>query len=255
MRPQKWWSIVLTMGLAMVLSPIVAQAGPHRASNRHVNRQAFHRSQPRGSANRWRSQPHRWQQSRGNAYARRGVQRQRNQYRNAYGYNWQNRQRHQSRGWQSQARNRQQYRERAVGWNGARYQRQQHPGRAYGWNEQNRQWRQAERNAWGRQGQPRSWQQPQRQAVGWNGQQPQWQQHRQSSGQGYRTGNQRYQSPSQNQENARPSYTPISYSGSHQASSTSSGTYNNTTNSSGQWGRSHGTQSSGSSNQVPTVSH
>ena len=85
MRPERWWSVILTMGLFMALSPLSAQAGPNRTfapqPNRQaftqpqprafapqVNRQAFTPSQPRAFANGWNSQPHQWQQPRGNAY-------------------------------------------------------------------------------------------------------------------------------------------------------------------------------------------
>ena len=30
MRPERWWSVILTMGLFMALSPLSAQAGPNR---------------------------------------------------------------------------------------------------------------------------------------------------------------------------------------------------------------------------------
>jgi hypothetical protein len=205
MRLQRWWRVILSLGLFMGLTPLNAQAGPHRTFAPQPNRQAFTRPQPRAFANGWQGRPQQWQQTRGNAY----------------GWNGQNRQWHQPRwnaaGWQGQSHNWQQRRGQAVGWNGGRSQWQQHPENV----------------------------------AGWNGP------HRQSSGQEYRPGYQQFQSPNQNQENSRPAFTPIGYSGTHQAPSISTGSFTAPSNPSGQWSRSypqsgfHGPQSSGSSHQVP----
>jgi hypothetical protein len=249
MRPERCWSVILTMGLFMgLMIPLNAQAGPNRTFAPQPNRQAFTRPQPRACApqvnrqsfnrpqprpNGWNGQPHQWQQPRGHAYGWQGHQRQWD-HRNAYG----------RQGWQ------------------------QPRGQATGWNGQDRQWRQPQRNAHGWQGQPRNWQQqqPRGQSVGWNGERSRWQQHpengasgpqhRQSSGQGDRPGYQHSQSPNQNQESSRPAYTPIGYSGTHQTPSASPGSFTGSSNASGPWGRSnpqsgfHGPQSSGSSHQV-----
>jgi hypothetical protein len=225
MRPERWWTVILTMGLFMGLSPLNAQAGPNRTfapqPNRQaftrpqprafapqVNRQAFSRPQPRAVANGWNRQPHQWQQPRGNAH-----------------------------GWNGQHRQWQQPRGNAYGWNG--HQRQGDHRNAHGWNGPDRQWRQ-----------PHNGQHPRGQAAGWNGQQ-----HRQSSGPGHRAGYQQSQSPNQNQESSHRSYTPIGYSGTRP--SVTSGAFTAPSNSSGQRGRSysqsgfHNPQSSGSSHQAP----
>ena len=127
MRLERWWSVILAMGLFMGLSPMNAQAGPNRnfapQPNRQactrpqprafapqVNRQVFNRPQPRAFANGWNSQPHQWQQPRG----------------------------------------------QACGWNGQNRQWQQPRGNDRGWNGQQPQW--DHRNAYGRN--DHQWQQP-----------------------------------------------------------------------------------------------
>ncbi len=76
MRRERWWSVILTMGLFMALSPLSSQAGPNRPFALQPNRQAF--TQPRPNAN---------------AYGSNGQNRQGQQpYGNAYGWNGQNRQ-------------------------------------------------------------------------------------------------------------------------------------------------------------------
>ena len=110
MSLQRWWSVILTMGLFMALSPLSAQAGPNRTfapqPNRQaftapqprafapqVNRQAFTAPQPCASANGWNSQPRQWQPPRGNTYGWNGQNRQWNQpHNNANGWNGQHRQ-------------------------------------------------------------------------------------------------------------------------------------------------------------------
>ena len=52
MRPERWWSVILTLGLFMALSPLSAQAGPNRSFAPQPNRQAFNRPQPRGQCQR-----------------------------------------------------------------------------------------------------------------------------------------------------------------------------------------------------------
>jgi hypothetical protein len=120
MSLQRWWSVILSMGLFMALSPLSAQAGPNRTfapqPNRQafnapqprafapqVNRQAFNAPQQRTSANGWNSQPRQWQPPRGNTYGWNGQHRQWNQPHN-----------------------------NANGWNGQHRQGNQHPGHAYG---------------------------------------------------------------------------------------------------------------------------
>ncbi len=97
MRPKRWWSVILTMGLVMALSTLSAQAGPNRPfaprSNRH-----FTPPQPRAHTNGWNRQPHRWQQPRGHAYGWNGQNRQWQQpHRNAFGWNGHQRQWNQHR--------------------------------------------------------------------------------------------------------------------------------------------------------------
>ena len=72
MRSERWWSVILSLGLFMVLSPLSAQAGPNRSFAPQGNRQAFARPQPRGHAPRnatvWNlRQPQHYQQPRGHA--------------------------------------------------------------------------------------------------------------------------------------------------------------------------------------------
>ena len=50
MRSERWWSVILSLGLFMVLSPLSAQAGPNRSFTPQGNRQAFAPPQPRGHA-------------------------------------------------------------------------------------------------------------------------------------------------------------------------------------------------------------
>jgi hypothetical protein len=128
MRPEKWWSIILALALFMALIPLTAQARPHRAYARHVNRQAFHRPRPRAYAHRGRSQPHRWQQPRGYARGWHGRNRQWQRPRGrAYGWNTHPRQ------WQ--------LRHNAYGFNGRPGPRQ-HYRNAYRQNDHRRQWHQ-----------------------------------------------------------------------------------------------------------------
>jgi len=75
MKLERWWSVILTMGLCMALSSVSAQAGSNRPvatqANRQVctqpqprafapqvNRQAFTSSQQSAQANGWNGQPH-----------------------------------------------------------------------------------------------------------------------------------------------------------------------------------------------------
>jgi hypothetical protein len=131
MRTERWWSVILTVGLFMALSPMSAQAGPNRSFAPQPNRQAFTRPQPRafapqanhraftppqarGHVNAWNRQPHHYQQPRGHAYGWNGHNRQGHQPRgNAYGWNGHNRQGHHPQG-------------NAYGWNG--HQRSQNGG-------------------------------------------------------------------------------------------------------------------------------
>ena len=88
MRPERWWTVILTMGLFMALSPTSAQAGPNRPIAPQPNRQAFTPPQPRGHVNNFHSQPHHWQQPPGQAYGWHGQNRQWHQpYGHAYGWN------------------------------------------------------------------------------------------------------------------------------------------------------------------------
>ena len=128
MRPKSWWSVILTMGLFMALSPLSAQAGPNRSFASQPHRQAFTPSQPRNFANGLHSQPHRFQQPPGHAYGWNGQHRQWNQPNgHAYGWNHQNRQWHQPYG-------------HAYGWNG--HQRWDQHRNVYGRNGQQHQWQQ-----------------------------------------------------------------------------------------------------------------
>ena len=217
MKPLRWWSVILALGLFMGLSPLNAQAGPNRTFAPQVNRRAFSRPQPHAFNHGRNNQPYQCQQVRGNAYGWNGYQRQAQQHPGrAFGWHGQDRQWRQPQrnayGWQGQARNWQQPRGQAVGWNGTRSQRQ-----------------------------PNN-------VAGWNGQQ-----HRGSSDQGY----QQFPSPNQNQASSRPSYTPIGYSGTRQVPTVSSGSYTYPSNASAQRDRSHpqagfqGPQSSGSISPVP----
>ena len=52
MRPKIWWSVVLTMGLCMALSPVSAQAGSNRPVATQANRQVCTQPQPRAFAPR-----------------------------------------------------------------------------------------------------------------------------------------------------------------------------------------------------------
>ncbi len=125
MRPERWWSVILTMGLFMALSPLSAQAGPNRTFAPQPNHQAFTRPQRRAFANGWNSQPRHCQPPRGNAY----------------GWNGQNR----PPG-------------NAYGWNDRQRQWYQHRN-AYGQNDHRGQWYQ-QRNAYGANDYQRQWQQP-----------------------------------------------------------------------------------------------
>ena len=149
MRSERWWSVILSLGLFMVLSPLSAQAGPNRSFAPQPNRQAFSPAQSRGHANNWNRQPQHYQQPRGHANT---WNRQPHHYQqprgHAYGWNGQNRQWHQPRG-------------NAYGWNGHNRQGHQPQGNAYGWNNHQRsQWDQ-HRNAYGRNDHqwqpPRNW--------------------------------------------------------------------------------------------------
>lgn len=176
MSPQRWWSVILTMGLFMALSPLSAQAGPNRPFAPQPNRQAFtppqacgnvfgqaHQGQPpRGNAYGWNGQNRQWQQPRGNAYGWNGRNRQWNQQRNADG-----RYDHQ-RQW-DQRRN------------------------EYGRNDHRREWDQR-RDAYRRNDHQGQWNQ-QRNAYGQNNHQGQWQQPGSSIAQGGRPGNPQFQPP------------------------------------------------------------
>ena len=84
MRREKWWSVILTMGLFMALSPLSSQAGPNRPFALQPNCQAF--TQPRPNANAYGSngQNRQWQQPYGNAYGWNGQNRQWVDHRNDY---------------------------------------------------------------------------------------------------------------------------------------------------------------------------
>ena len=114
MRPRRWWSVILTLGLFMALSPLSAQAGPNRAFARQPNRQAFTPHQPRAHTNGWNRQPYQRQQVRGHTYGWNGQNRQWNQPR---GHTY---------GWNGNRRPGDQYRN-AYGRNARQYQWQQPP--------------------------------------------------------------------------------------------------------------------------------
>jgi hypothetical protein len=212
MRPEKWWSVILTMALFMVLIPLSAQAGPHRAVGRHVNRQAFHRPQPRAFANRRRSQPHRWQQPRGNAY-----------------------------GWHGRNRQWQQPRGHAYGWNAQPRQWQQRRHNTYGWNGRPGPWQQR-RNAYGQNDHRRQWQS--RNVYGHNDRQRQWQQPRSGIAQGDRRGNRQFHAPNvAQQNNPGNSYNRVGYPSQAQSPNIaprSSGSYPNAKIPAGQFSRHSG---------------
>ena len=146
MRPRRWWSVILTLGLCMALSPLSSQAGPNRAFAGQPNRRAFTSPQPRAHTNGWNRQPYQRQQVRGQTHGWNGHNRQ-----------WQHQRAHTNR-WNSQPHR----------WNQPR-------GNAYGWNGQNRQWNQPRRNAYGWNGNQRPGVQH-RNAYGRNDRQYQWQQ-------------------------------------------------------------------------------
>jgi len=52
MKPERWWSVILTMGLCMALSPVSAQAGSNRPVATQANRQVCTQPQPRPFAPR-----------------------------------------------------------------------------------------------------------------------------------------------------------------------------------------------------------
>jgi hypothetical protein len=145
MRPERWWSVILSLGLFMALSPLSAQAGPNRAFARQPHRQAFTPPQPRAHTNGWNRQPHQRQQ--GHAYGWTGHNRQ-----------WQQPRAHANR-WNSQPHRWPQPRGHAYGWNGQNRQWQQPRGNAYGWNGNQRQGDQ-HRNVYGRNDRQYQWQQP-----------------------------------------------------------------------------------------------
>jgi hypothetical protein len=124
MRPERWWSVIITMGLFMALSPLGAQARPNRPFAQQPNRQAFTRPQPRVYANGWNSRPRQWQPPR----------------RNAYGWNGQNRPPGNAYGWNDRRRQWDQHRN-AYRQNDYRGQWNQH-NNAYGANDHQRQWQQ-----------------------------------------------------------------------------------------------------------------
>ncbi len=194
MRPGKWWSVILVLGLLMALSPLSAQAGPRRPFAAQPNRQAFTPPQCRGNACSWNSQPHQWQQPRGNAF----------------GWNGQNRQ------WQQPHGN-------AYGWNRQPQQWQQPRGNAYGRNDYQRQWGQ-QRGAYGWNGQNRQGQQPAINAYGSNDHQRQWQQPGPSTAQGDRSGNQQVQPANWGQHNnTGSSYNRAGYPAQTQSPNTTPG--------------------------------
>jgi len=129
MKPKRWWSIILPMGLLMALSPFSAQAGPRGPVPQQANRQVFNHPQPRGNAFGCNMQPHKWQQPRGNPF----------------GWNGSNHQFQQPRG-------------HAFGWNGQPHRWQQTSGNANGLNDHQRQWDQ-HRNNFGGNDYQRQWQQ------------------------------------------------------------------------------------------------
>ena len=161
MRPERWWTVILTMGLFMALSPMSAQAGPNRPSAQQPsrqaftpaqprafaqqpNRQAFTPPQPRAQTNGWNSQPRQWQQPRGNAYGWNDHRGQWDQHRNAYGRNDHQREweRHRNDYGRNDHQREWERHRNAYGQNDHQGQWQQHPGNAYGQNDHQRQWQQ-----------------------------------------------------------------------------------------------------------------
>lgn len=186
MRTERWWSVILTVGLFMALNPLSAQAGPNGTFAPQPKRQAFTQPQPRNFANGYNSQPHQWQQPRGNANGWNGQPHQWQQHPgNAYGWNAQNRQ------WQHPRGN-------AYGWNDHQRQWNQHQN-SYGWNNHQRQWDQ-HRNAYGQNDHRGQWDQ-QRNAYGGNDHQRQGQQPHPSFTQGDRPENRQFQPTNGGQHN------------------------------------------------------
>lgn len=144
MKPERWWSIICTMGLFVALAPLSAQAEPHRPFTPQPHRQAFHQPQPRNFAphlnrhtfhrpqyhafaNGWNRQPHRWQQPRRH-FGWHGPSPQWHQPR--YGWNGPHRwpdPRGNAYGWHRQDRQWNQPNGQAHGWNGDRHQQQAQP--------------------------------------------------------------------------------------------------------------------------------
>lgn len=151
MRTEKWWSIILTLGLFVALSPLSAQAGG-RTFAPQPQRQAF--TQPRAHINTFHRQPQQWHQPRPQAAA---LNRQPHAWHqpggSAFGHHGQNRQFHQPYN-------------HANAWH---RQPQQHPGHAYGWNAQNRPWHQPRGPAYGWNGHNQQGHRPYGPAYGWNG--------------------------------------------------------------------------------------
>ncbi|MGP7986433.1 MAG: hypothetical protein ACLPPL_03180 [Desulfobaccales bacterium] len=221
MRPEKWWHVILTMGLFMALSPLSAQAGPFRSFAPLLNRQTFTAPQSRGNAFGGNGQNRQWQQPNGNANGWNGQNRQWQQPNgNAYGQN---------RQWQQNNGN-------AYGWNGQNRQWQQTNGNAYGWNGQNRQWDQ--RRDYGRDDRWRQWDQH-RNDYGRNDHRPWWDQQRNGYGendrqyQGGRLGNGQFQQPKGGQQYNPGTYNHAGYQVQGQSPNnapSSSGYSHNTTN-------------------------
>lgn len=176
MRPERWWSVTLIMGLFMALSPLSAQAGPNRPIAPQPNRPAFARPQPRACAPQVNRQAFTAPQPR--AFAN---------------------------GWNNQPRP-QPPRGNASGWNG----QNRPPGNAYGWNNHRRPWDQ-HRNAYGQNDHRGQWDQ-QRNAYGANDHQRQWQQPRPSFAQGDRLENRQFQPPNGRQQyNPGSAYNRVDY--------------------------------------------
>ena len=170
MRPRRWWSVILTLGLCMALSPLSSQAGPNRAFAGQPNRQAFTSPQPRAHTNGWNRQPYQRQQMRGQTCGWNGHNRQ-----------WQHQRAH-TNGWNRQPYQRQQVRGQTHGWNGHNRQWQHQRAQTNRWNSQPHRWNQPRGNAYGWNGQNRQWNQPRRNAYGWNGNQRPGVQHRNAYG-------------------------------------------------------------------------
>jgi hypothetical protein len=84
MNLPRWSSVILTMGLAITLIPLSAQAWPHQPNVRQPNSRAFTPQQPRGNAFGWHGQQRQWRQPRGNAVGWHGQRHQWRQPRHSF---------------------------------------------------------------------------------------------------------------------------------------------------------------------------